>query len=82
LTDGLPITKNSDLFKLSEYVEIQTFGSGNSLVRITILLNEYGQEIRLDSATEDRLEVILNDDLQGLAEHYFKVDGYIENRPY
>ena len=35
-----------------------------------------GAPIRLDGAKNARLEVLLNDDLTGLVDHHFVVQGY------
>jgi hypothetical protein len=78
LTDGLPVTNNAGWGSFCYDVDLKTWSTGNELLLVRWTFTKSGQYIRLRGANNERLEVVLNDQLTGLVGHYFLVQGYIE----
>jgi len=78
LLDGLPIHINTHWARLCYDMTVSTFGLGNEYLHARWTFSKAGQYIRLDGDSNERLEVVLNDDFSDLVSQYFKVEGYIE----
>lgn len=76
LTDAVPILNNAAWGYHSYDVSIASAGSGDDFVSVRWTFARSGQVIRLDGDLNQRFEVVLNDNLTGLIEHRFKVNGY------
>jgi hypothetical protein len=73
LTDGVPITTNSGWGALCYDVDVKSWGSGNELLVVRWTFAKSGVDIHL--SLNEKLEVVLNDDFQGLLSHQFMVQG-------
>jgi len=78
LTDGLPVQSNAAWGSFCYDVELKAWSTGNELLVVRWTFTKSGQFIRLNGSNNERLEVVLNDNLTGLIGHYFLVQGYIE----
>jgi hypothetical protein len=76
LSDGLPITRNSDWARICFDVTIATFPAGNNYVHARWTFALSGWPIVLNPF--DRLEFVMRDNMTNLAVHSFLVQGYIE----
>jgi hypothetical protein len=78
MTDGLPVTTNAEWARLCYDADVKSWGAGNELLTVRWTFARSGTLIRLRGDQNERLEVFLNDDLTGLIQHYFMVQGHIE----
>ena len=80
-TDQQPVTVNSEWGKMCYDVDLKSWGAGNEILVARWTFERSGQQIRLDGddANNERFVVSLNDDLTGLIQHYFLVQGYSES---
>lgn len=78
LTDNLPIKYNGQWGALCFDADVKSWGNGNELLVVRWTFTNSGQYIRLDGDNNEELQIVLNDDLSGLIEHTFTVQGYIE----
>ena len=76
LCNLVPIKSNGGIGRYCYDVELRTWGAGNEFVQARWTFAKAGQPLRLKQG--QRLSITLNDDLTGLLEHYFMVQGYIE----
>jgi len=75
LTDGVLITTNVHWARYCYDVDHSDFGTGNEYMDVRWTFSKSGNPIVLDAANNERLEVVLNDNLSGLVGHYFLVQG-------
>ena len=75
-TDGIPVKTNSLLGTYCYDVDVKSWGAGNELLVARWTFTNSGAFVCLNGATNDTLEVSLDDDFTGLLEHYFLVQGY------
>lgn len=73
LTDGVTIKDNGEWGRYCYDVQLVSWGSGNEKILARWTFARHGRPIVLNG---DKLEVVLNDDFQGLLDHYFLVQGY------
>lgn len=59
-------------------VELKSWGAGNEVLLVRYTFLKSGQFVRLVGDNNERLEVVLNDNLTGLIDHSFLIQGYIE----
>ena len=78
LSAQLPVLINSHWNRLCYDFTVSSYGAGNETATGRWTFRKAGQSVRLIGDNNDRLEVILNDDFTGLADHTFLVQGYIE----
>ena len=80
LTDDLPVKTNGEWGKFCYDAEVypSTMGGTDTYLRARWTFSRAGYPLRLVGDNNERLAVILNDDLTGLIEHHFHVQGYIE----
>ena len=78
LTDGIPITTNASWGMRCYDADVKSWGAGDEilLVRWTFT-SHFGHPLRLNGSKNERLEIVLNDDLSGLVAHYFAIGGAI-----
>jgi hypothetical protein len=53
--------------------------AGDEMLQVRWTFAKSGAQLRLNGNNNERLEVVLDDDLDGLIEHYFMVQGVYEN---
>lgn len=75
LTDGVPVKTNAAWGRLCYDLAFHITGAGDDFMSVRWTFSRSGKPIVLKSAT-DKLGVTLNDDMTGLVEHYFMVQGY------
>lgn len=80
LTDGMLVKSNGGWGAHCFDVGWNEFGqaANNEIVNVRWTFERSGQMIRLVGSNNERLEVVLKDDLTGLISHNFKINGYIE----
>ena len=87
LTAGIPVKTNGDWGGLCFDAELYPSDNGNTetYLRVRWTFSRSGYPIRLNGANNERLEIVLNDDLSGdsggdpfIEKHYFHVQGYYE----
>jgi hypothetical protein len=76
LFDGHTVQTNSDWGHWCYDVALLDFGIGDEFLQVRWTFGKSGQLIRLDGDNMDRLSLIFNDDLVGLNDHQFVVQGY------
>ena len=75
--DGRPIMTNASYARHGARVEFIGFGGGDDSYQAVINLKELaGSNFVLNGDNNDKIEIILNDDLSGLTEHTFKAFGF------
>lgn len=89
LTDDVPVETNGNWGRFCYDSEIypSTTGNTDTYLRVRWTFEKSGYPLRLVGSNNERLEVVLNDDFSlnsgglssPLVEHYFVVQGYIEN---
>ena len=77
LTDGLFVKSNSEWGRHCFDVEYISFGTGNNFMHVRWSFFRAGPPVLIRGDSNERLEVVLNDDLSGLADHRFMVQGYV-----
>jgi hypothetical protein len=77
-TSGIPVKTNGDWAAMCYDAALLTWGSGNEHFVVRWTFSKSGQYVRLDGDQNDQLIVIVNDDLTGLVNHNFLVQGYKE----
>ena len=75
LTAGSPITSNAEWGTFCYDVALKTWSTGNEFLLVRWTFEKSGTPIKLDGRKSARLEVLLDDDLQGLVAHKFLVQG-------
>lgn len=85
LTDGIPVKTNAGWGGLCfDSVIYSSTSNTDTFNRVRWTFERAGYPIRLDGSSNERLEVLLNDDFTGgggadaLTSHYFMAQGYIE----
>ena len=80
LTDDFLIKSNAHWAAMCFDADVKTWGvtPSNELLAVRWTFTKAGQYIRLDGDNNERLEVLLNDEFDGLVSHYFFVQGYNE----
>ena len=67
-----------DWAKFCYDVDHENFGLGNEFLNVRWTFSKSGTYIQLNGENNDKLEIVVNDDLSGLVNHRFLVQGYIE----
>jgi len=75
MTDGFTIKSNVHWAGLCYDMTEHTFGSGNNFIVVRWSFSRSGQPIILNSNRNENLVVTVNDDLTGLVEHNFLIQG-------
>lgn len=78
LTDGLPIKANAHWGRFCYDINFSSFGTGNNFLSARWTFAKAETFIRLVGDLNQRLEIVLNDDLSDLVSHTFLVQGIIE----
>lgn len=74
LCDGLKIKTNANIGRYCFDVDLKTWGSGNDMIIARWTFLKAGFPLLLN--TGYRLSITFNDDLSGLIEHSFMIQGY------
>lgn len=77
LDGGINVKSNGDWGRLCYDADLKSWGAGNEFLNVRWTFTKAGGPLRLTGDDNDRLTVILNDDLTGLVEHYFMAQGVI-----
>ena len=78
LTDGIPIVSNAFWSNNCFDSDLKSIGGGNDFLQARWTFTQAGTFIRLIGDNNERLEAVMSDNLSGLAAHFLKVDGLIE----
>jgi hypothetical protein len=76
--DGQPIKTNGQWSRVCFDVNFFTAGSGNKSVVVRWTFAKSGIPLTLRGSNNERLEAVVNDDLRGLVEHTFMVQGFLK----
>jgi len=74
LTGGVPITTNAEWGALCYDVDVKTWGSGNELLVVRWTFANTGVPLILEKG--ERISVLVRDDLTGLLEQRFLIQGF------
>jgi hypothetical protein len=74
LTDGIPIKSNAEWGQVCFDVDLASYGQGDVYLNARWTFSKAGQPVVINE--NQKLAVTLNDDLTGLVDHYFMVQGY------
>ena len=74
LMNGVVVKNNGAIGRTCYDVELKTWGAGNEALQARWRFSAAGQPIFLPQG--HRLSITFNDDLTGLLEHYFMLQGY------
>jgi hypothetical protein len=77
LMDGEPIKTNAEWGAMCYDVDVKTWGSGAELLVVRWTFSKSGRPLHLE--TGQKLVITLNDDLRGLTDHRFLIQGYYDN---
>ena len=83
ITDGVPVKTNAGYARTTFQVVDHVFGTGNEYVSVRFdfgLFSGREKGLRLIGGKSHELQVLLDDDMQFLVTHSFKVGGYVEGR--
>lgn len=75
ITNGDLIKTNDEFMHISD-VRLQEWGGIADSLRSVLSSSNFGIELRLDGAQNQRLEVTVNDNFTGLIDQHFMVRGY------
>lgn len=78
LTNGINIKTNGDWAGVCYDATLYKEGSGDDYLAVRWTFSRAGYPLRLVGDNNERLELVVNDDLSDLTHHYFQVQGYIE----
>ena len=76
LTDGIPIKTNADWARMCYDAETTTYGAGDDYLRVRWSFDKAGRHIELNGTAGDQASIELNDDMTGLVEQTFMLQGY------
>ena len=74
LCDGLKIQTNAEIGRYCYDVDVKTWGAGNEVGQARWTFAKAGYPLVINNGF--KLSVTFNDDLSGLIEHYFMLQGY------
>ena len=77
LTDQVPILTNADWARQCYDATNTDFGAGQNYISVRWTFANGGKPIVLNGNSNERLEVLLEDDLDGLTGHYFLAHGFL-----
>lgn len=80
-TNSHPIKFNGDWAGRCYDADLKTWGSSNEMLVVRWTFTKGGQFVRIDGDANEEFQVVLDDDLSGLINHTFYINGYIENDP-
>lgn len=75
--DGVPIKTNAAWGALCYDVDLKTWGAGPELLVVRWTFSKSGSPITLKGRKLDELRLEVNDDLSGLTDHRFMIQGVI-----
>ena len=75
LTDGLPVTCNADWGRLCHDVTHMDWGAGDEFISARWTFSKFGRPIQLHGDSGQKFAVHLEDDMTGLVDHLFTVQG-------
>ena len=78
LTNGINIKTNGDWAGVCYDANLYKEGAGDDYLAVRWTFSRAGYPLRLVGDNNERLEIVLNDDLSDLVHHYFQVQGYYE----
>ncbi|MCP4660978.1 MAG: hypothetical protein GY856_36720 [bacterium] len=78
LLHAVPVKCNAHWLHHGTMETLSPFGTGDDLMVVTLDFAATGTVVRLNSALDEYLAVILEDDFSALVEHYFVAEGFVE----
>lgn len=80
ITDGEPIETNAGFGSHMFDVDVKTWGASptDELLVARFTFAKSGSPLRLEGSKNERLEIVLNDNLEGLLSHFFMAQGVYE----
>lgn len=78
LMDGGAVNSSAEWAEYCFDAEVKAWGPGNEFLTVRWTFTRAGVYIRLSGDNDERLVITVNDDLTGLVDHEFIVQGYIE----
>lgn len=82
LVDTLPLKTNGAWAQLCHDAVLLEWGTGNEILTCRWTFAKSNEGFRLIGDNEDRFEIILSDDFEGLLDHTFMMEGEWENAKY
>jgi len=82
LLDGGTIKTNAEWAAMCHDAELKGWGQGNDIVSVRWSFDKGNQGLRLIGANNDRLQVVLQDNFEGLLGHSMNIQGEHENQYY
>jgi hypothetical protein len=76
LSDNLKIKKNADWAAHCSNTQLLTWGAGDEMLIAEWDFERNGIPIHLNGASNDKLEIVMNDDFSGLVKHHFFCQGF------
>jgi len=76
LTGGAPIQTNGEWARVCYDVDLKTWGPGNEILVVRWSFDKSGIPVTLVGAKNESISIDVNDDMTGLIEHTFMVQGY------
>lgn len=76
LMDGVPVTKNPEWGRFCYDVDISSYGAGTESLTARWTFEKSGQPLFIQD--DEYFCVTINDDLTGLVEQYFNIQGVVE----
>lgn len=73
VTDGIPIKTNAAWKTLCFDENLSTYGQGNQLVAWRYTFMRDGDPVIISGANKEELQIIINDDMDFLINHYFRI---------
>ena len=74
--EGIAVTSNAEIGFTSYDVDVKTWSTGNEILVSRFTFGRAGQALYLPQ--DHKLSVTFSDDLSGLIQHYFKIQGYYQ----
>lgn len=74
--DGVPVKANADYARQMCNLQISSFGAGDDYLAAICQMSGFGKPVTLDPSKGDTLGITFTDDLSGLVQHYFLVQGW------
>ncbi|MGI9489088.1 MAG: hypothetical protein ACR2RF_25025 [Geminicoccaceae bacterium] len=77
LCDGLPVKSNSQWSRMCYDMDTDSFGAGNDHVKIRWTFAKSGSPLYIQD--DEYFCIVVQDNLTGLVEHYFMIQGMVEH---
>lgn len=78
LMHGEPVKSNGSWAQHCYDADLKSWGVGNDMLAVRWTFDKSGIPIRLVGSSNDKLEIIVNDDFTGLDSHLYMIQGHYE----